>query len=126
MQRNLIDVLEYNRKLFGLDNLTIKHKSIYDGVAEKDLDLMTLDLAEPWKVLPSAEKSLKVGGFLVVYLPNIIQVKQFIDALRGKTIRLLEMEELLERKWKVEDRVLRPEYEMLGHTGFLVFCRRLG
>ncbi|MBR9683007.1 methyltransferase [Candidatus Woesearchaeota archaeon] len=125
VQKNLIEVLEYNKNLMGLNNLTIKNKSIYQGIAEKDLDVITLDLAEPWQVIKHAEKSLKLGGFLVVYLPNIIQVKQFVDSLRGSSIRLLEVEELLERKWKVEERILRPEYEMLGHTGFLVFCRKL-
>lgn len=125
IQKELISVLEFNKKLAGLTNLTIKNKNIYDGITEKDLDLITLDLARPWEVIAHSEKSLKTGGFLVVYLPNIIQVKQFIDSLRKSSIKLLGIEELLERKWKSEDKILRPEYEMLGHTGFLVFCRKI-
>ncbi len=125
VQKELITTLEYNKKLTKLNNLTIKNKNIYNGISEKDLDLITLDLAKPWEVISHAEKSLKFGGFLVVYLPNIMQVKQFIDNINKSSIKLLEVEELLERKWKSEDKVLRPEYEMLGHTGFLVFCRKL-
>ncbi len=124
IQKDLIPVLKYNKKLFDLDNLKIKNKSIYEGIVEKNLDLITLDLAQPWQVIESAEKALKVGGFLVVYLPNIIQVKLFVDAVKDSSIKLLEVEELMERKWKVEDKILRPEYEMLGHTGFLCFCRK--
>jgi tRNA (adenine57-N1/adenine58-N1)-methyltransferase len=123
IQKELIKVLEYNKNLFGLKNLKIKNKNVYDGITEINLDLITLDLSQPWKVIKSAERSLKSGGFLVVYLPNIIQVKQFVDSLKGP-IKLLEVEELLERKWKVEERILRPEFEMLGHSGFLVFCRK--
>lgn len=123
-EKNLIKVLEYNKKLLGLDNLKIKNKDIYLGIEEKNLDLVTLDLAEPWRAIKSVETALKAGGFLTVYLPNIIQVKMFVDGLRGSSLRLLEVEELIERRWKVEERVVRPEYEMLGHTGFLVFCRK--
>ena len=124
IQKDLIPILKHNQRLFDLQNLKIKNRSIYDGIKEKNLDLITLDLAQPWQVIDHAEKALKVGAFLAVYLPNIVQVKLFADALKGSSIQLLEVEELIERKWKVEDKVLRPEYEMLGHTGFLCFCRK--
>jgi len=51
-------------------------------------------------------------------------MKMFTDAIQNTSFQLLEMEELIERKWKVNDQVVRPEYEMLGHTGFLCFCRK--
>ncbi|OGY55810.1 MAG: hypothetical protein A2912_01145 [Candidatus Buchananbacteria bacterium RIFCSPLOWO2_01_FULL_40_23b] len=118
-------ILEKNKKLFGFANVTLKKESVYTGLTERDVDVVTLDLAEPWKALTSVEKALKTGGFLVVYLPNMLQVKDFIDALRGSRIRLLEMVEVLERQWKVEEKILRPEFEMLGHTGFLLLGRKM-
>ena len=108
-----------------MKNLNIKQTNVYDGIEEKELDLITLDLPEPWKMVEPAEKSLKEGGFLVVYLPNLTQMKTFIDSCRGTAIKIIETVELLERKWKIEDKIMRPEFEMLGHTGFLTFCRRL-
>ena len=33
--------------------------------------------------------------------------------------------ELIEREWKFEDKIARPEFRMLGHTGFLNFIRRV-
>lgn len=125
IQKELITILNHNKKLMGLNNLTIKNKDVYQGIKETNLDLITLDLSKPWEVIKHAESSLKPGGFLAVYLPNLLQVKQFIDSLKQTSIRLLETEELLERKWKIEEKIMRPEFEMLGHTGFLVFCRRL-
>jgi len=125
VQKEFIQILEFNKKLASLNNLKIKNKDIYSGISEKNLDLVTLDLAQPWRVLESAEKALKLGGWLVVYLPNIIQVKEFVDRAKRSCVKVLSIEELLERKWKFEDKILRPEYEMLGHTGFLIFCRRL-
>lgn len=121
-----LKVLEMNVNLCGSKNIKIFSKNIYEGITEKELDLITLDLPEPWKATLHAEKALKNGGFLVVYLPNLTQVKQFIDAAQRTAITVLETIELLERKWKIEERIMRPEFEMLGHTGFLTFCRRLG
>ena len=119
------EILTKNKKLFGLNNLNLKLANVYDGIAEKNLDLITLDLPEPWRVVESAQNSLKLGGFLVIYLPNLNQVKQFIDSTHNSSIKVLETLELIERKWKIEDKIMRPEFEMLGHTGFLTFCRRL-
>ena len=125
INKSLISTLEHNKKLFGFNNIKIKNQSIYDGIEEKELDLITLDLAEPWRVLPYAENSLKQGGFLAVYLPNLVQMKTFLDSLHRSKIRLLELEELMERKWKVEPNILRPEYDQLAHSGFLCFCRKI-
>lgn len=119
------EIISRNKQLFGMKNLNIKQENIYEGIAEKELDLITLDLPEPWKAVKQAEKALKTGGFLVVYLPNLTQMKIFIDSCRKTAIKIVETVELLERKWKIEDKIMRPEFEMLGHTGFMTFCRRL-
>ena len=119
------DILNKNKQLFNLPNITLKQDDIYNGIAEKELDLITLDLPEPWQVVKHAEKALKIGGFLVVYLPNLTQVQRFIEATNRSKIVILETLELLERKWKIEEQILRPEFQMLGHTGFMIFGRRL-
>ncbi|PIN73900.1 tRNA methyltransferase [Candidatus Woesearchaeota archaeon CG10_big_fil_rev_8_21_14_0_10_45_16] len=119
------DIIQKNVKNIGFKNLILKQDNIYNGIAEKELDLITLDLPEPWQVTEHAEKALKEGGFLVVYLPNLGQVKLFLDSTRRTGITVLETVELIERKWKIEDNIMRPEFQMLGHTGFLTFCRKL-
>lgn len=124
-KKELVKLLEQNKDLFGLRNLIIRNKDIYQGIREREQDLITLDLAEPWRVVRAAEKALKLGGFLAVYLPNLVQVKKFVDSLRGSKVWLLGVEELLERKWKIEGEIMRPEFEMLGHTGFLCFGRKV-
>ncbi len=117
-------VLKKNLELFGMKNVTLKGANINDGIEEKELDLITLDLPEPWKVTLYAEKALKSGGHLAVYMPNLEQMKKFIDSTRKTRIKVIETVELLERKWKIEEQITRPEYQMLGHTGFLTFCRK--
>ena len=118
-------ILLKNIAAFGFTNIKVKPEDIYKGITEKELDLITLDLPEPWKVTLHAEKALKNGGFIVVYAPQINQAKQFIDSTKGTKIKILETVELLERKWKIEDKIMRPEFEMLGHTGFLTLGRKM-
>jgi len=118
-------ILLKNVTAFGLSNIKVKQEDIYKGITEKEVDLITLDLPEPWKVTAHAEKALKNGGFVVVYCPQINQAKQFIDSVKGTRIKIMETVELLERKWKIEDRIMRPEFEMLGHTGFLTLGRKM-
>lgn len=123
---------EHKKEIFelakrNLDDLKLKvklkNKDIYEGVDEKNLDAIILDLAEPWKVLKHAEKALKCGGFLVAYLPNITQVIQLVRSLNSPFI-LDKVEEVIEREWYVDDRV-RPVNTILGHTAFLVFVRKI-
>lgn len=118
-------ILMKNITAFGFTNIKVKQEDIYKGIAEKDIDVITLDLPEPWNVVPYAEKALKNGGFIVVYAPQINQVKRFIDSVRGTRIKVIETVELLERKWKIEGQIMRPEFQMLGHTGFLTLGRKL-
>jgi tRNA (adenine57-N1/adenine58-N1)-methyltransferase catalytic subunit len=116
-------ILKENVGMFGFENITIKEKNIYEGIDEDNLDLITLDLPEPWQVIDSAFNKMKRGSFLVVYLPNILQMQNFILKAKGK-FKVIETIELLERKWKVDENIVRPEFEMLGHTGFISFLRK--
>lgn len=103
--------------------IKLKNKDIYEGIDEKELDLITLDLNEPWRVLKHAKKSLKSGGFLVSYLPNITQVSKLVK--EAKEFYFDKALEDIEREWIVDDERLRPKNLILGHTGFLVFLRRI-
>jgi len=119
-----VKIAKENFKLFNVKNIKIKMKDIYGGIDEKNLDLITLDLKEPWKVILHAKRALKLGGYLVSYSPQITQVIQFVNSL-GEHFEVERAIEVLERRWKISGQVARPEFKMLGHTGFLVFARKL-
>ncbi len=121
-----IKTAESNIKMIGLTNITVKKKSLYDGIDESDVDLITLDLPEPWKVVPHAVKALKVGGFLVSYSPSVPQVQDFVaEVHKHDKLLYLKSVELIERLWEVEGRRVRPKSTGIGHSGFLSFARRI-
>ena len=79
--KRFIKIAEDNFKFLKIKNIELKNKDIYEGIKEKNLDLITLDLQEPWKVLKHAEKALKENGYLTTYLPNITQVIEFVKKI---------------------------------------------
>ncbi len=125
LNESSIKIAEHNLKFLDVKNVKIKNKNIYEGINEKKLDLVTLDLPEPWQVLAHAEKALKPGGFLVAYLPTITQVSKLVDRADDYDFVVTNTIEILEREWYVEGRKVRPKSQMQGHTAFLVFLRRL-
>ena len=121
-RKDFYELAQRNLKFLGV-KIKLKQKDIFDGIDEKNLDLITLDLLEPWKVVKHAQRNLKSGGFLVSYLTNINQVSQLVDNLDGFYFE--KVLETIERGWVVDGVKVRPEHQGLLHTGFLVFARRI-
>jgi tRNA (adenine57-N1/adenine58-N1)-methyltransferase len=103
----------------------VELRDVTEGIDETGLDRILLDLPEPWRVLPHAAGALRSGGILLAYLPTINQTAQLRDALRHGPYGMPETLEVLHRTWHVEDRSVRPDHRMVGHTGFLTTARRL-
>jgi tRNA (adenine57-N1/adenine58-N1)-methyltransferase len=103
----------------------VEVRDVYEGIDEVDLDRIVLDLPEPWRVLPHAEKALRPGGIILAYLPTINQVAALRAAMTRSAFGMAETSETLRRTWHVEERSVRPDHRMVGHTGFLTTARLL-
>ncbi len=100
--------------------------AITGGIAERDVDRIVIDLAEPWLVLDTVAAALRPGGVVTGFIPTALQVKQLVDALRAHGgFGCVEALETMLRPWHIGPRSLRPDHRMVAHTGFLVFARRL-
>ncbi len=104
-------------------NYMVKIADIYNGIDENSLDRIVLDLPEPWKVVMHAQQSLKPGGILVCYLPTINQTSTLVEEIRQSSFKLMRVFEVIERDWKVNGKVVRPEQRIVGHTGFITSAR---
>jgi tRNA (adenine57-N1/adenine58-N1)-methyltransferase len=103
----------------------VELRDVYEGITEAGLDRIVLDLPEPWRVITHAERALRSGGILCAYLPSINQTAQLRTALRNSAFGMAETLEVLHRTWHVEDRSVRPDHRMVGHTGFITTARLL-
>lgn len=126
IREDFMEIVKGNISFLGLDNITIKHKSIYEGIDEKDVDVVTLDVPEPWNAIDSVADALKPGGFLVAYCPTIPQTADFVNAIHGNSkFTHIKTVEIIEREWEVAGRKVRPKSTSIGHSGILSFCRKL-
>ena len=107
------------------ENHTIEVRSIYDGI-DGTYDRVLLDLPEPWHVVPHLKTGLKNGGLIIAYLPTILQVKTFVDALKDSgSFSNIETAEFTRRPWKVDGMSVRPEMWIYNHSAFLISARKL-
>ncbi len=126
LREDFSKTVKQNIEFLGLKNIMLKNKDVYKGISERGVDLITLDLPEPWKVIEHARKALKTSGFLVSYSPTIPQTNDFVNKVNNtEGLMHIKTVELIQREWEVNDRKVRPMSRMIGHTGFLSFVRRV-
>jgi tRNA (adenine57-N1/adenine58-N1)-methyltransferase len=106
---------------------TVEIRDVTQGIDERDLDRILLDMPEPHKVIAAAGEALRPGGILLAYLPTINQTALLRQALaeRDAPFGMAETQEIMRRTWHVEARSVRPDHRMVGHTGFLTTARRI-
>ena len=110
----------------ALDKYHTELRDCYEGIDERDIDRVVLDLPEPWRVVPHAMEALRPGGIFIAYCPSITQVAQTREALASKSWNGTRSLEVLHRGWYVEGQAVRPDHRMVAHTGFLTVSRFLG
>ena len=107
------------------ENLTLLTADVTEHVETVQPDRIVLDLPEPGPILEKASEHQPNGGGFIAYLPTIPQVQGLVEQARALGCWAeIEIKEFLFRDWNVSGRSVRPQHEMIGHTGFLVFMRK--
>ena len=80
----------------------------------------------PWECVDAVADVLVPGGLLCCYVATTTQLGRTMDTLRthgGFTEPVGR--EYTAREWHAEGLAIRPGHGTSGHTGFLIFTRRL-
>ena len=101
--------------------VNIRNEELSDDIEIIPSSSIILDLPNPWDLMQWAQKSLRVGGFLICYVPTVNQVEKLIDSLEGW--KEVETVEIIQRFWQSKPNALRPQSNMMGHTGFIISAR---
>jgi tRNA (adenine57-N1/adenine58-N1)-methyltransferase len=109
----------------ALGRYRVEVRDVYEGIGERGLDRVLLDLPEPWRAVKHAAGALRPGGLFFSYLPTVPQVMALRESLADAGFAMAETVEVLQRPWHVEGQAVRPEHRMVGHTGFLTSARLL-
>lgn len=107
-------------------NLDLRVGDVADVLPEISAERIVLDLPEPAPAIALAAQHQPSGGLLCAYLPTVPQVQNTVETAEDSgAFAQIEVREILSRDWNVSGRSVRPEHSMVGHTGFLVFMRRV-
>ncbi len=123
--KKFYEIAKKNLKNSGLKNIILKNSDIIKGIKEKNVDLITLDMKNPEKVIKNAFKALKTGGWVAIYSMHIEEVKKVFKELKKYDFTDLRIVENLQREWQTIKQFTRPKTYMLAHTGFLTFARKM-
>lgn len=124
-KKEFYEIAKKNVKNFGLKNILLKNADIAKGIKEKNVDLITLDMQNPEKIVKYAFNSLKAGGWLAVYSMHIEEVKRVYEEFNKYDFTDIKILENIQREWQSIGKLTRPKNYMLAHTGFLTFARKL-
>lgn len=107
------------------DTLELRVGDVTEGIPERGVDRVVLDVPEPWRALPAALEAMRGGAVFCCYLPTVPQISRVTEALRTAGMGEIVTREVLVRAWNVEGQSVRPEHRMVGHTGFVTTARYL-
>jgi tRNA (adenine57-N1/adenine58-N1)-methyltransferase len=114
-----------NIDLFRMTNIIVKNKDIKEGIEEKNLDLIFLDLIKPYEIIENAYNCLNHGGFLVIYAVYIDVIQISHKILKKVGFEDISIIESLNREYEIRTQGIRPKTRMVGHSGYLLFARKL-
>jgi len=126
-----LEICNENKKFLGLKNVNFYNKDIFNvdeikSVVKDKVDVITLDVSEPINAINTVKEILKIGGYFVGYTPQITQAKSIINAVEDdESFKIISVKEILHREWDLTRRKSKPLNFELGHTGFLVFIRKI-
>lgn len=95
-------------------------------LADEPVDRAILDMLAPWECVDAVAGVLVAGGLLCCYVATTTQLARTMDTLRAHGgFTEPQARELSAREWHAEGLAVRPGHGTSGHTGFLIFTRRL-
>ena len=99
---------------------------LQDQKFEAEYDRVILDMLSPWECVETASAALVPGGVLLAYVATTTQLSKIAEAIKDcGNFTEPESSETIVRGWHHEGLAVRPQHRMIGHTGFLVFARRM-
>ena len=107
-------------------NWQLTVSALQDQKFDADYDRVVLDMLSPWECVETVSAALIPGGVLLAYVATTTQLSKIAEAIKDcGNFTEPESSETIVRGWHHEGLAVRPQHRMIGHTGFLVFARRM-
>lgn len=126
IREDFYDMAKRNIETYGMKHVHLKNKDIKDGVDEKNIDLVFLDLPKPWELISQVSGCLKIGGYIAIYTPYIEQFLTVQKILKKYGFNNIIILENMIREYEVKTRGSRPKTRAPSHTGYITIGRYYG
>jgi len=95
-----------------------------DGIDERNVDVIFIDIPEPWTVIKLAWHALKPGGRIIIYVPTYNQVERVLRALMQNGYIDIKIKECIVRDIQPKPYAVRPELKGYYFSAFIIFARK--
>lgn len=109
-------------KYVTMEKLDIKNAK---KMPQMGVDMVVVDLGDPWTVVPQARKMLKGSGYFVAICPTMNQLEKLAAALWENDFFDMECTEQIVRTIEAREGKTRHSFRGIGHTTYVAFARKV-
>ena len=124
---DFMKIAEKNIKKVGMEkHITMKKMDLKTAkkIPIKDVDIVIVDLGDPWTVVSQARKMLKGSGTIVSICPTMNQLEKLASSLVQNEFTDIECTENILRTIDAREGKTRHSFQGIGHTTYLCFARK--
>ena len=125
---NFMDIARKNIEKAGVAKYVTMEKLDIKSVKKvpiTDVDIVVVDLGDPWTVVPQARKMLKGSGAFVAICPTMNQLEKLATALNENDFYDIECTEQIVRTIEAREGKTRHSFRSIGHTTYVTFARKV-
>ena len=89
-----------------------------------NVDLVVIDLGDPWSVIPQARKMLKGSGAVVAICPTMNQLEKLVSSFVQNEFTDIECSEHILRTIEAREGKTRHSFQGIGHTTYIAYSRK--
>jgi len=121
-----MSIAKKNLEKSGMNEfVTLSHYEAEKISEYKDIDLVIIDLGDPWTYLDIVYPCMKSGSFVVCICPTMNQIEKLSNYFYSRGYIDSEYVETFLRKIEAREGKTRPNMRMIGHTTYLGFARKV-
>lgn len=125
-REDYVEIARRNIRLSeGEQSWEVRLADICTANLEREVDAAILDIPNPWDAMDNVFRAVRIGGYVGSYVPNTNQLESAVKKMREVGLSEVVSFETLQREMVIHDGGIRPSFDMLGHTGYLTFGRKL-
>ena len=127
VDKNFMKIAQKNIDRAGMTKyVTLKKFDIKTAkrMPKTNVDLVLVDLGDPWLVVPQARKMLKGSGCFFAICPTMNQLEKLVSVLVKNEFTDIECSERIIRTIEAREGKTRHSFQGIGHTTYLCFARK--